>query len=300
MREFVENTSEVTAYENLEQYGFAYYNDTLIIRLPGKNGIGFSFGFIALDHYYSANEYGINTLKHEYGHKLHMEEVGVLSYSITVAAPSLTGAAMSNAGLLGVHYYSLPWEYIADQYGGVNRTGYEPWANDIAVYYWVFSILYSQCLGGEMMKKRGHIIGVISVGLAIFFVVICIWLLTFSRRAYPFPQSIEQIKSIDIMQKGEFDEIDKAQILYTLDPLQHEELVHKISNSSGRFMNPPPEHYGVYIIRVTYADGGILLIGEMNSTYHTAEGKTKWYYYTFNEPGVFHELVATYIERPST
>ena len=38
-------------------------------------------------------------------------------------------------GLSDLNYYSYPWEYQADQYGGVKRK-YADWAEDYSNYYW--------------------------------------------------------------------------------------------------------------------------------------------------------------------
>ena len=146
--DFVGNTNEATTYQNLEDHGFAFYKNTLVIQIPGENGIGLSYGVIILDQYYTANEFGIKTLRHEYGHRAHMNQIGFVNYTITTAIPSLIGAGLDYVGLLGTHYFSLPWEYVADCYGGVNRGGYESWASDWAGVFWYYTLVVAEMTGG--------------------------------------------------------------------------------------------------------------------------------------------------------
>lgn len=74
----------------------------------------FSFGFIGL----SKKHQNADTLKHEYGHKLQMNNLGVLNYVFDVAIPSVTINALQRAGKLPYDYYSYPWEKEANTLGG--------------------------------------------------------------------------------------------------------------------------------------------------------------------------------------
>ena len=145
---YVNTTSESVAYDRLKTYGFVVYNGVPVFMTDlGGDGGGFSFGIIVLDDYYSYNEKGINTLKHEYGHRRHMDAIGMTNYFYTTAIPSLIFAELSNAGMLSIDYYSLPWEHVADILGGVNRGGYEPWAGTGAKAFMTYTLIYSLLMG---------------------------------------------------------------------------------------------------------------------------------------------------------
>lgn len=58
------------------------------------------------------------TYKYEYGHKLQMDNIGVLSYIFDVAIPSLTINSLQRLGKLPYDYYSYPWEKEANTLGG--------------------------------------------------------------------------------------------------------------------------------------------------------------------------------------
>ena len=63
----------------------------------------------------------LNLIRHEYGHFLQLQNKGYLAYTFEVAIPSFTGSILYKMGRLPFNYYSQPWEYEADQLGGVNR-----------------------------------------------------------------------------------------------------------------------------------------------------------------------------------
>ena len=63
----------------------------------------------------------VKKIKHEYGHFLQLEELGVNSYVQNVFVPSLKGFW---SGVAYDDYYSQPWEYGADLYGNVRRENY--------------------------------------------------------------------------------------------------------------------------------------------------------------------------------
>ena len=74
----------------------------------------FSFGFIGL----SKKQQNADTLKHEYGHKLQMNNLGVLNYVFDVAIPSITINLLDKTGKLTYDYYSYPREKEANTLGG--------------------------------------------------------------------------------------------------------------------------------------------------------------------------------------
>ena len=129
--DYVTNTDEEVV---LEADFLAFYNGVPVIRLPiGWNAA--SFGIIFLGDQYTNDQYGRNTLNHEYGHSLQMAEYGPILYTFTVAVPSLAGNALSRLDLLPCNYYSLPWEHEADILGDVTRSNYDTWAGPATKVY---------------------------------------------------------------------------------------------------------------------------------------------------------------------
>ena len=84
----------------------------------------FSYGIIGL----STQQQDSNTLNHEYGHKVQLDNMGVADYVAEVACPSLTINLLGRVGKLKYDYYGAPWEAEADALGGVVRTyNNTPW-----------------------------------------------------------------------------------------------------------------------------------------------------------------------------
>ena len=101
------------------------YKRVKIVRTPTETR-SFSFGLIFLGKDLKPDEFGVHTLRHEYGHIVQLKKLGVVDYTYYVVIPSLIGAATSEQGKLTVDYYSLPWEFEADIYGQVRgRGGYD-------------------------------------------------------------------------------------------------------------------------------------------------------------------------------
>jgi hypothetical protein len=149
LKKFVDNESAESTYWYLDKYGFAFYKGVPVFLVDlGDDGGGFSYGIIVLDDYYLTSIDRIDTLNHEYGHRVHMDQIGVVSYTITTAIPSLIGAGLSNAGLIDVYYYDLPWEHIADAFGGVTRDEYSSWACGAASTFWAYTMVFSIISGG--------------------------------------------------------------------------------------------------------------------------------------------------------
>ena len=80
-------------------------------------------------------------LNHEYGHYLHFLQIGVWDYTKYVAIPSVICSFLNEGNKLPVYYYDLPWEYIADFYGGVDRGNYSSITPYIAAVYDVITIV---------------------------------------------------------------------------------------------------------------------------------------------------------------
>jgi len=113
----------------LEARFAAYYKGKLVIKVPGYSS--FSFGVI-----FMGNEGDKDLLNHEYGHTVQLEALGMMKYCTYVVVPSIICFWGTELGILSdENYYSYPWEYQADQYGGVKRP-YKDWAKDNAARYW--------------------------------------------------------------------------------------------------------------------------------------------------------------------
>ena len=129
----------------LNTTGFSLYNNIPVLKLPFGENVGFSAGMIILGAGLNADENGISTLRHEYGHVVHLSQIGWESYITWVLIPSVTNYWR---GVLYVDYYSQPWEYIADKLGNVNRTynsqpyQYAPYAQERADAYYQFTFNY--------------------------------------------------------------------------------------------------------------------------------------------------------------
>ena len=91
---------------------FSNYNGKLVVKTPFD--ASFYFGFIGL----SIQQQNINTLKHEYGHAIQMETMGVGRYITDVFVPSVTINILDRNGDLPYDYYSYPWEAEANKLGG--------------------------------------------------------------------------------------------------------------------------------------------------------------------------------------
>jgi hypothetical protein len=100
-----------------------------------------SFGIILLGSENLNQDSFENTLNHEYGHKVHMQQIGVTDYFLTTAIPSLMGAALHKDSF-GFTYYDMPWERTADYLGGVNRD-YLPNTNKMAAIFWACTLVCS-------------------------------------------------------------------------------------------------------------------------------------------------------------
>ena len=115
----------------IESNWVSAYKGKVVIRHPIKGLSSMSLGVIFLN----KNETEYNTVRHEYGHCVQLDEVGMLKYLVFVAGPSVKGYW---SGLSDSAYYSQPWEYGADMYGGVDRGEdyYEDYSFVNHLMYW--------------------------------------------------------------------------------------------------------------------------------------------------------------------
>ena len=124
----INNTSEEKV---IESNWVSAYKGRVVIRHSLKGLSSMSLGVIFLNQ----SDVDTNTVKHEYGHCLQLDEVGMLKYLVFVAAPSVKGYW---SGLDNSAFYSQPWEYGADMYGGVDRGEdyYEDYSFVNHLMYW--------------------------------------------------------------------------------------------------------------------------------------------------------------------
>ncbi len=133
VREDRENYNRVNESEEavFASHYFSCYKGTFVLKTPFK--ASFSLGFIGL----SRKQQNLNTLKHEYGHKLQLKSMGFIRYLIRVAIPSLTINCLDRIKKLPYEYYSYPWEKEADTLGAVLNRNYRtnPLPNKKAASY---------------------------------------------------------------------------------------------------------------------------------------------------------------------
>lgn len=145
IQESIDNLTELKVLSSLEKNGAAFYKGVPVIHGIVQEDSGFSAGLIFLGSSVKANEFGVSTLRHEYGHVLHLSQIGWESYFVWVLVPSVTNYFR---GVPYQDYYSQPWEYIADVLGGVKRTynglpyNYSPDAEARAQAYWQLTYDY--------------------------------------------------------------------------------------------------------------------------------------------------------------
>ena len=116
IKEDIENYDKDNDNESvvLEANYFSSYRGTFVIRFPLE--IAFSYGFILLG--YGKDE---TSLKHEFGHKVQFDTMGIKDYTLNVALPSFVASWAHAFGMLPYDYYTSPWESEADSHGGVIR-----------------------------------------------------------------------------------------------------------------------------------------------------------------------------------
>lgn len=123
---------------------FAFYNGVPYIKADLVSGGAFSFGVVIFDDSYTENNGGIDVVKHEYGHIMHLNQIGVFTYAAKVAFPSLICAGLTNIGKIPDKYYhSIPTEYIADQLGGANHKNVTSWEDVAGFVYWLWTFIGS-------------------------------------------------------------------------------------------------------------------------------------------------------------
>jgi len=101
------------------------YKDVKVHKIMPGNA-GFSLGSIFLPRNADDTIADVMHLRHEYGHTVQLDKMGVVAYVGLVVSPSVTFYAIDELTDIDISYYSLPWEFEADRLGGVTRRSYNP------------------------------------------------------------------------------------------------------------------------------------------------------------------------------
>ena len=121
----------------------AFYNGVPVIKLPiGTDA--FSFGVIFLGNDVGKRKDPIATVRHEYGHALHLRLAGEVSYTVFAFVPSVVGHHFGGEEYQK-NYYSQIYEYTADILGNVSRPDYtySPTTENWFATYLLFTMLFS-------------------------------------------------------------------------------------------------------------------------------------------------------------
>ena len=100
----------------LQSHYYSAYKRTLVIKVP-LCASGLSIGIIFL----GTKVKDENLVKHEYGHRLQLKNMGLFRYLKKVFFPSVTANIINRLGRLPYDYYGSLWESEADRLGEVKR-----------------------------------------------------------------------------------------------------------------------------------------------------------------------------------
>lgn len=118
------------------------------------------------------------------------------------------------------------------------------------------------------------------------------------KAPYSFRQSVDQIEAIEILKKIDVsgDTNLSVEIIKELDKEQHQGIVNDILSADGNYVaEGAGSGFGPYIIRITYKNGEIELIGEYNNGYAAPGGEINQGIYWFNKEH-FYAIISQYVE----
>ena len=104
------------------------------------------------------------------------------------------------------------------------------------------------------------------------------------KYTYTFWNSGEQIFSIEILKKTHEtgSENDPTEVVFVLAEDAHTAFLDELTTLPGEHLSLEPlTGLGPYIVRITYCDGTIALIGYANTVYQYPDGSRKYYYFCF-------------------
>lgn len=113
------------------------------------------------------------------------------------------------------------------------------------------------------------------------------------KNTYVFWNSDSQITTIEILKKTEDtgSENDPTEVVFVLPEQEHDAFLEKLSALPGEHQSiDPGRGFGAYIVRITYGNGVIALIGYTNTEYHFPDGDRKHYYFFFHRDS-FYEMI---------
>lgn len=140
------------------------------------------------------------------------------------------------------------------------------------------------------MKKR---IAILAISIIIFLT----GCYPTAEKPYEFRQSLDQIETIEIALKKEYDPdlADEPIVLKTLDVQEHQAIIEALLKADGNVvLSPPGRGIGVYIVQITYKNGELELIGEYNNGYITPEGEVVQHGYIFNREQLY-EIISYFL-----
>ena len=127
------DTNNQSEQKVIDSNYFSFYKGKLVIRADiSRSG---TFGVIFLGRNVTKYDSPEDVVRHEYGHALQFEELGVLDFALCVGIPSWRKWG-SDA------YYDKPWEADADIRGGVISRKHTPEVIEKAQSYIQFSKKY--------------------------------------------------------------------------------------------------------------------------------------------------------------
>lgn len=139
LTEYIDNTDpQVVEDATL----IAFYCGILVFKIPFFRRNAASFGII----FYGGGFADPKTvLDHECGHREQLNALGWRDFARFYAIPSIMGNLIDRLGIIPFDfYYSQPWEYKADEFGGVNPSArhYLPGAKEASDSYfsWVQTV----------------------------------------------------------------------------------------------------------------------------------------------------------------
>ena len=126
---------------------FSYYENTLVIKNPIEGINSFAIGntiYVSKDFNTYTPDDQAQILKHEYGHILQEKDLGRVKYFVSVAIPSVLYCGFSrmmrekyDITYFSELYYSMPWEYKANENSNI-VSNVKPWAKVVSDLYYAF------------------------------------------------------------------------------------------------------------------------------------------------------------------
>ena len=114
------------------------------------------------------------------------------------------------------------------------------------------------------------------------------------KYTYVFWNADSQIDSIEILKKAKDtgNENDPTEVILVLPENEHNAFMDELTTLPGEHLALEPlTGLGPYIVRITYSDGAIALIGYANTVYQFPDGDRNYYYFCFDYDS-FHNLIA--------